>query len=53
MARADLRPERLAPVEEVMIRSVLAGGGAKADAFVRAGEPLRDSRGTRLILVAP
>src|SRR5207244_3817132 len=30
--------ERLPPVEEAMIRSVLAGGGAKADAFARAGE---------------
>src|SRR6266700_2154037 len=32
--------ERLPPVEEAMIRYVLAGGGAKADAFARAGEPL-------------
>src|SRR5713101_7412773 len=32
--------ERLSPVEEAMIRSVLAGGGAKADAFARAGQPL-------------
>src|SRR5216683_805059 len=33
--------ERLPPVEEAMIRSVQAGGGAKADAFARAGESLR------------
>src|SRR5882762_7756737 len=32
--------ERLPPVEEAMIRSVFAGGGTKADAFARAGEPL-------------
>jgi hypothetical protein len=32
--------ERLPPVEEAMIRSVHAGGRAKADPFVRAGEPL-------------
>src|SRR6267142_285321 len=32
--------ERLPPVEEPMIRSVLAGSGAKANAFARAGEPL-------------
>src|SRR4029453_2018811 len=30
--------ERFPPVEEAMIRSVLTGGGAKADAFARAGE---------------
>jgi hypothetical protein len=33
--------ERLAPVEKAMIRPVQAGGGAKADALVRAGELLR------------
>src|SRR5919204_628254 len=33
--------ERLPPVEEAMIRSVLASGGAEADAFARAGEVLR------------
>src|SRR5205823_12861463 len=33
--------ERLPPVEEAMIRSVFAGGGTKADASARAGEPLR------------
>ena len=32
--------ERLPPVEEAMIRSVHAGGGAKADALVRTGERL-------------
>src|SRR5882762_10170065 len=34
--------ERLPPVEETMIRSVFAGGGTKADAFARAGEPRID-----------
>jgi DNA invertase Pin-like site-specific DNA recombinase len=33
--------ERLPPVEEAMIRSVRPGGGAEANAFARAGEPLR------------
>jgi hypothetical protein len=33
--------EGLPPVEEAMIRSVHAGSGAKANAFARAGEPLR------------
>src|SRR5712691_6815058 len=40
--------ERLPPVEEAMIRSVLAGGGAKADAFARAGEPLRIDQSIQL-----
>jgi hypothetical protein len=30
--------ERLSPVEEAMIRSVLAGRRAEPDAFARAGE---------------
>src|SRR2546426_958725 len=33
--------ERLPPGEEAVIRSVLAGGGAEADALARAGELLR------------
>src|SRR6266478_4394176 len=33
--------ERLPPVEEAIIRSVHAGGGAKADFFAGAGKPLR------------
>src|SRR5215467_5917523 len=33
--------KRLSPVEEAMVRSVLTGGGAEADAFARAGELLR------------
>src|SRR2546428_5085627 len=40
--------ERLPPVEEAMIRSVLAGGGAKADAFARTGEPLRIDQSIQL-----
>src|SRR2546430_12192691 len=40
--------ERLPPVEEAMIRSVLAGSGAKADAFARAGEPLRFDQSIQL-----
>src|SRR6266545_3665402 len=40
--------ERLPPVEEAMIRSVLAGSGAKADAFARAGEPLRIDQSIQL-----
>jgi hypothetical protein len=30
--------ERFTPVEEAVIRTVLAGGGAEADALTRAGE---------------
>ena len=33
--------ERLPLVEEAMIRSVLSGGRAEADAFARAGQPQR------------
>src|SRR5215467_9157721 len=33
--------KRLSPIEETMVRSVLAGGGAEPDAFARAGKPLR------------
>src|SRR6266511_751216 len=40
--------ERLPPVEEAMICSVQAGGGAKADAFARAGEPLRIDQSIQL-----
>ena len=40
--------ERLPPVEEAMIRSVLAGGGAKADFFAGAGEPLRIDQSIQL-----
>jgi hypothetical protein len=40
--------ERLAPVEEAMIRSVHAGGGAEADALARAGEPLRIDQSIQL-----
>jgi len=40
--------ERLPPVEEAMIRSVQAGGGAKAAAFVRAGKPLRIDQSIQL-----
>src|SRR5438034_943828 len=40
--------ERLPPVEKAMIRSVLAGSGAKADAFARAGEPLRFDQSIQL-----
>jgi hypothetical protein len=40
--------ERLAPVEKAMIRSVLTGGGAKADALARAGEPLRIDQSVQL-----
>src|ERR1051326_2742099 len=40
--------ERLSPVEEAMIRSVLAGGGAEADFFVRAGQPLRVDQSIQL-----
>src|SRR5438874_7379283 len=40
--------ERLPPVEEAMIRSVPAGRGAKADAFARAGEPLRIDQSIQL-----
>src|SRR5262249_12595940 len=32
--------EGLSPVEKAMIRSVHAGGGAKAELFQRAGKPL-------------
>src|SRR5262249_56485452 len=39
--------ERLAPVEEAMIRSVPAGRGAKANAFAR-GEALRIDRAIQL-----
>src|SRR5437773_3046993 len=40
--------ERLPPVEKAMIRSVLAGGGAKADSFAGAGEPLRIDQSIQL-----
>ena len=40
--------ERLPPVEEAMIRSVHAGGGAKADFFAGAGEPLRIDQSIQL-----
>jgi len=40
--------ERLAPVEKAMIRSVLTGGGAKANALARAGEPLRIDQSVQL-----
>src|SRR5438552_9829875 len=40
--------ERLPPVEEAMIRSVFAGGGTKADASARAGEPLRIDQSIQL-----
>src|SRR5881409_317836 len=40
--------ERLPPVKEAMICSVQAGGGAKADAFARAGEPLRIDQSIQL-----
>src|SRR5256885_12525129 len=40
--------ERLPPVEEAMIRSVLAGGRAKSDALARAGEPLRIDQSIQL-----
>src|SRR6266481_2179677 len=40
--------ERLPPVEEAMIRSVHAGGGAKADAFARAWKPLRIDQSIQL-----
>src|SRR5213083_2152518 len=40
--------ERFPPVEEAMIRSVLAGGRAKADTFARAGEPLRIDQSIQL-----
>jgi len=40
--------ERLPPVEKAMIRSVLAGGGAKADFFAGAGEPLRIDQSIQL-----
>src|SRR6185295_9693197 len=41
--------ERLAPVEEPVIRSVLAGRGAKADALARAGELLRIDQPIQLV----
>src|SRR5262249_57138055 len=40
--------EWLPPVEEAMIRSVLAGGGAEADTFARAGQPLRIDQSIQL-----
>src|SRR6266436_885256 len=40
--------ERLPPVEEAMMRSVLAGSGAKADVFAGAGEPLRFDQSVQL-----
>src|SRR5215471_1404171 len=40
--------KRLSPVEETIIRSVLAGGGAEADALARAGEPLRIDQSIQL-----
>src|SRR5712692_4574203 len=40
--------ERLPPVEEAMIRSVQAGGGAKADALARAWKPLRIDQSIQL-----
>src|SRR5207253_8178188 len=40
--------KRLPPVEEAVIRSVLAGGGAEADALTRAGEPLRVDQSIQL-----
>src|SRR5207244_12061899 len=40
--------ERLPPVEEAMIRSVQAGGGAKADVFAGAGKPLRIDQSIQL-----
>src|SRR5258705_65694 len=40
--------ERLPPVEEAMIRSVHAGGGAKADFFPGAGKPLRIDQSIQL-----
>src|SRR5207244_7984850 len=40
--------ERLTPVEEAMIRSVLSGGRAEADAFARAGQPLRIDQSIQL-----
>jgi hypothetical protein len=40
--------ERLPPVEEAMIGSVRAGGGAKANLFARAGEPLRIDQSIQL-----
>src|SRR5947209_230852 len=40
--------ERLPPVEKAMIRSVHAGGGAKADFFAGAGKPLRIDQSIQL-----
>src|SRR5262249_23768209 len=40
--------EGLSPVEEAMIRSVHAGGGAKADLFQGASEPLRIDQSIQL-----
>src|SRR4029077_16128658 len=40
--------ERLSPVEEAMIRSVHAGGGAKSDLFAGAGKPLRIDQSIQL-----
>src|SRR5262249_40965324 len=40
--------EGLSPVEEPMIRPVLAGGGAEANALARAGEPLRIDQSIQL-----
>src|SRR5262249_19241513 len=40
--------KRLSPVEETMVRSVLAGGGAEADALARTGEPLRIDQSIQL-----
>src|SRR5215470_10522541 len=40
--------KRLSPIEEAMVRSVLAGGGAEPDAFARAGKPLRIDQSIQL-----
>ena len=40
--------ERLPPVEEAMIRSVLSGGRPEADAFARARQPLRVDQSIQL-----
>src|SRR5262249_13834223 len=40
--------KRLPPVEEAVIGSVLAGGGAEADALARAGKPVRIDQSIQL-----